>query len=296
MTREEIKFATDCYAAWGLPGCIGSTDCVHIPWDRCPAAWRATFCGAKGHPTIAYEVTCGHNRWIYFTTSGNPGTRNDKTIVREDDFVMKMKDDGLYQDEYFYVCRPDGTYARRKGLWLVVDGGYHRWRVLQCPVSGSSLRPEAEWSHRVCSVRKDVECVFGILKARFRILKLPQAWQKKEHLDNVFSVCCALHNRLLLHDGLHARTYAPVNRDLLEDEVRAVLEREGISGAHDPSMIGRRASTIPSNHEVIDEGTDHAHMRTAPCPLELVEAEDDHYSLREDLIVHYQHRLRFRFE
>lgn len=206
---------------------------------------------------------------------------------------MMMKAEELYQDETFYLCQADGTYVQKKGLWLVVDGGYHRWRVLQCPVSGCCTRQEAEWSARVCSVRKDVECVFGILKGRFRILKLPQQWHSKREMDNVFSVCCALHNRLLVHDGLHMRTYEPANRDLLEDEVRAVLAQEGIDGAHDEAIIGRRQSTMPANTAVISADTDATHTHTHPIPLELVEAEDTHFSLRDELVVHYQHRLRF---
>ena len=31
-TPEEIKHPTGVYARMGLPGCIGSTDCVHIRW------------------------------------------------------------------------------------------------------------------------------------------------------------------------------------------------------------------------------------------------------------------------
>ena len=31
------------YTARGLPGCIGSVDCVHIAWDRCPAMYKNMF-------------------------------------------------------------------------------------------------------------------------------------------------------------------------------------------------------------------------------------------------------------
>jgi hypothetical protein len=39
--------------------------------------------------------------------------------------------------------------------------------------------------------------VFGILKGRFRILKIPLLLQSKEEIDNVFWTCCILHNRIL---------------------------------------------------------------------------------------------------
>ena len=53
-----------------------------------------------------------------------------------------------------------------------------------------------------------VQCTFGILKARFRMLKLPQLWTDEKgekvgtKVENVFLACCVLHNMLLAHDNL----------------------------------------------------------------------------------------------
>ena len=40
MPRNDDEYRDvvgDEYTARGLPGCIGSADCVHIAWDQCPA-------------------------------------------------------------------------------------------------------------------------------------------------------------------------------------------------------------------------------------------------------------------
>ncbi|CAB1103991.1 unnamed protein product [Ectocarpus sp. CCAP 1310/34] len=58
------------------------------------------------------------------------------------------------------------------------------------------------FSKRLESVRKDVECFFGILKGRFRILKLVMAYHEQERIDNVFFTCCILHNMLHIFDGM----------------------------------------------------------------------------------------------
>ena len=55
----------------------------------------------------------------------------------------------------------------------------------------------ARWSKRLESVRKDVECAFGIVKKRFRIVHLPFPYCKAKLVENVFRVCVMLHNRLL---------------------------------------------------------------------------------------------------
>ena len=51
------------------------------------------------------------------------------------------------------------------------------------------------------SVRKDIECVFGRVKARFRTLKTPLAFHTKEGIDNVMFTCMALHSMLLDWDS-----------------------------------------------------------------------------------------------
>ena len=53
---------------------------------------------------------------------------------------------------------------------ILVDGGYLKH---VCFIPPSNRRTDSDtvyWSECLESTRKDVECVFGILKARFRIL------------------------------------------------------------------------------------------------------------------------------
>ena len=65
-TEEEIAMTTSIYSRLGLPGCIGSTDCVHIRWERCPPGERSSHKGKEGYPTISYE-----NFLAVFWQSGN---------------------------------------------------------------------------------------------------------------------------------------------------------------------------------------------------------------------------------
>ena len=51
------------------------------------------------------------------------------------------------------------------------------------------------------SVRKDIECIFGVIKGRFRVLKLPILFHKKIEIDNLFFTCVGLHNMLHIWDG-----------------------------------------------------------------------------------------------
>lgn len=53
------------------------------------------------------------------------------------------------------------------------------------------------WSEWLESTRKDVECTFGILKGRFRVLKKKIEFQTQKTLENTFRTCCILHNMLI---------------------------------------------------------------------------------------------------
>ena len=57
-----------------------------------------------------------------------------------------------------------------------------------------------KWSKTVESVCKDVECVFGILKKRFLLLKHPIRLYDPEQIQRAFLTCCVIHNILIDYD------------------------------------------------------------------------------------------------
>lgn len=89
-----------------------------------------------------------------------------------------------------------------QGSWLIVDNGYLKWPTTDPPYKVTANEMERRWSHWLESLRKDVECTFGILKGRWRILKTGIRLGGVEIADQVWRTCCALHNWLLEIDGL----------------------------------------------------------------------------------------------
>ena len=211
LTDDEVNRTLSVYDRLDFPGCIGSTDCVHIRWERCPVGDRSLHKGKEGYPTISYEVTVDHTSKIISATKGFPGAKNDKTIVRFDGFVSAIHDEDLYSNVRYKMCKENGEEYLEKGCYLLVDGGYHKWRCLQCPLRHSAIKKEALWSEWAESVRKDVECTFGSLKGRFRCLKVPIFYNTRDVVDNMFFTCCIFHNLLLTFDGLDVRWEKDVN-------------------------------------------------------------------------------------
>lgn len=286
-TEEEIDHITGVYARMGLPGCIGSTDCVHIRWERCPAGGRSIHKGKEGYPTLSYEVSVDHSKRIMAVTQGHPGARNDKTIVKFDGFVTAIHDGSLYKDVTFDLLDEEGMSHQQKGLYLIVDGGYHKWRCMQCPMKHTSKMKEALWSKWVESVRKDVECTFGILKGRFRCLKLPIYYQSKSLIDNMFFTCCILHNILLNVDGYDVRWEENVNW-------------EGQAGHHAAEDITifkkhwRRASTLVGTTDYTLQGINAVNHRYDIFHEGGEEVQDSHFSLRNKLVEHYSRKYASR--
>lgn len=123
QTETEIANAMHVYSELGLPGCIGSTDCVHIRWERCPSGERSLHKGKEGYPTLSYEVSVDHTKRIIAATQGHPGARNDKTIVKFDGFVTDIFQKRLYSEVPFDLHTSNGRVIHEKGLYLTVDGG-----------------------------------------------------------------------------------------------------------------------------------------------------------------------------
>jgi len=215
----ELREISKVYERAGFPGACGSTDGVQIAWEGCPYAYRASFTGKEGYPTLGFNVTVDHDlrvlhvcsmfagrfvyglsmRYVYCDPNPNPGRFNDKTKVLYDEYVCKLRD-GYYEGFAYSTLGSKGERTRRTTPYLLCDNGYHRWLQLMCPFKTSSKVKLAVWSKLLESKRKDAERVFGVLKKRFRILKVPLLFQDTTFIEHIFMTCVVVHNMLLSHD------------------------------------------------------------------------------------------------
>jgi hypothetical protein len=196
--QAEFDEVESVYAGVGLPGCGGSIDCVHVYWYRCPATQQTNHRGKEGYPTRSYEVIVDHSLRIRNVSGGFPGTNNDKSIVRNDIGVeMFTHNDKSKEKHFLKTVRFKVGNLWMTGSYLICDGGYHLWDSLMCPYHLSDISSERYWSRMVEAVRKDVERTFGILKVRFMILKHGFKVESAKLCDQIFIVCCILHNMLI---------------------------------------------------------------------------------------------------
>jgi Plant transposon protein len=207
-TASQCKDSNEIMAAAGFHGCVGSTDATHVTMMRCPVSRANEHRGPKESlPARTYNLTVNHRRQILNTTKGHPCRWNDKTLSHYDEFIKFIKDGKILDDNHFSLFERDENDTiveqKYKGCWLMCDNGYQHWSCLMCPIKDPFLRKEMRWSKWLESMRKDVECTFGILKGRFRILKTGIRIHSIKSVDQIWCTCCALHNVFLEHDGLN---------------------------------------------------------------------------------------------
>eukprot|EP00979_Chaetoceros_neogracilis_P013687 scaffold4001_cov141-Chaetoceros_neogracile.AAC.1 len=191
----------------GFPGAVGSGDATNIIIENCRYGLRQSHLGAKLNKTArTYNIVSNHRKRILHSTAGHPSRWNDKTVVLFDEFIMGLHNGEILADNSFELFERDSSgrilVIKYKGAWILVDNGYLRWSVTIPPFKHCSAKKMIRWSQWLESMRKDVECTFGILKKRWTILSKGIQAKKIQNADMVWKTCCALHNMLLEIDGL----------------------------------------------------------------------------------------------
>jgi hypothetical protein len=196
-TMEELQVTVHDYESQHLPGAGGSIDVVHVKWSNCPAGDYNKCKGKESFPSVAFECVTNNRRRVLGISPIQFGARSDKHIVRFDPTVELIKKQ-WYKDVEWEYYTADGELKKEKGIYFICDGGYLRWKSLICPYAGSEeIGQRGYFNTNLESIRKDVECTFGILKKRWRILDYGLHYYNMKKCEMVFTVCCIMHNILL---------------------------------------------------------------------------------------------------
>lgn len=272
---DDIYKSISAFEYLGFPGCIGSMDVVHVHWDMCPMSLQILCRGKEGYPSLAYQVIVDHLGRALSCTAGFYGSFNDKTIVKFDGAITKLRQ-GSHKRVTYKLKGRNGKEFTRRGVWVMVDGGYIKWEVT---MAACGINPDPRfvaWRKKIESVRKDVECFFGRLKKRFRILKLPIQLHKKLAIDNVFFACVTIQNMLHEWDGLGGWS----NGVDLEGEIEGSdIGYWGPISDTDHFSVWKRTSIFSENVMFVDC----AHDASLPTVNEI----DRYTQLQTDLVEHF---------
>ncbi|XP_024014990.1 putative nuclease HARBI1 [Eutrema salsugineum] len=190
-TPEDLQHLLDVGESCGFPGMIGSIDCMHWEWKNCPTAWKGQYTRGAGKPTIVLEVVASYDLWIWHAFFGPPGTLNDINVL----------DRSPVFDDILQGRAPKVRYSvnghNYKLPYYLTDGIYPKWATFIQSINLPQSEKEQKFAKVQESVRKDVERAFGVLQARFAIVKNPALIWDKEKIGKIMRASIILHNMIV---------------------------------------------------------------------------------------------------
>ena len=82
-TGDRLKKTMAVYEQLGLPGAVGSMDCTHLHWNKCPT-WLHSLCkGKEGYPSLAFNCVVDHFRLIHHVSEVFVGTSKFRAALLE---------------------------------------------------------------------------------------------------------------------------------------------------------------------------------------------------------------------
>lgn len=171
----------------GLPNCIGSIDGTHIP-IKAPYDNAEQYVNRKKFHSIQLQGVCDADRFFTDVYCAYPGSVHDARVLRNSP---------LYQDaeNSESVLFPESTY-------IIGDAAYplKTWLVTGFKNDGKLTREQRQFNYILSSTRIKIEHTFGLLKGRFRKLKVMMDIDKVEDIPLLVTSACVLHNFCLLNE------------------------------------------------------------------------------------------------
>ncbi|XP_060672781.1 uncharacterized protein LOC125420021 [Ziziphus jujuba] len=171
-----------------LDKCIGAIDGTHIS-AHVPAEKQVSYRGRKSIVTQNVLCACNFNMMFTFVYAGWEGTTNDSRVFVDAITTSENKFPLPKEGEYYVV---DSGFPCTMGFLPPFRG--ERYHLQEYHGRGRQPRgPKELFNYRHSSLRNVIERFFGVLKARFRILKMmPPYKQSRQPL--IVIACCTLHN------------------------------------------------------------------------------------------------------
>ena len=200
---EELTRIMNAYKMMGFNGAFGSVDCTHVYWNKCPKGWANYCSGKEKRPTLAFLAVVDHDKRVLWVSDAFFGAANDKLIVKAFEKTNDLMR-GSMEHIYYNLYNRDGNLVCVKGAYLIADGGFLKVGCMMDPSHERYTVEQVRWSEYCESIRKDVECFFGILKIRWRFLMFLIEYHCATFIQNCFKCACILHNMILQFDrGRH---------------------------------------------------------------------------------------------
>lgn len=181
---------------YNFPGMLGSLDCMNWKWRNCPIVWKDQFNrGNKEDPTIMLEAVASADLWIWHAFFGVVGSNNSINVLNQS---LLFIDDLQGRAPNVNFTINDMQYTQ--GYYLT-DRIYPKLatfvKSFQCPQDPKKKK----FKKMQEAARKDVERAFGLLQARWAMIRGPNRICYKSNLKDIMNSCIILHNMIIEDEG-----------------------------------------------------------------------------------------------
>ena len=138
-TDKEYDAVESVYHEKGLPGCVGSIDCVHVTWDNCRSGLKGECKGKAPNPTLAFEVVVDHDLCTWLISTYNFGAQNNKTIAQHNKAVRVVRTPKTFLPRKTFETRRAGQPMRtHSGSYYICDVGYAPYMCFDATIQRSA--------------------------------------------------------------------------------------------------------------------------------------------------------------
>ena len=141
----------------GIPGMLGSLDCMHVHWKNCPIAYQGPYQGKEKFSTLVLEAITDHYLWFWHAAFGFTG------VAMTSIFLMSVHSlDGSHSKIDFEFTIDEQVFNK---LFYMVEGIYpllsHFVKTIPIPM----MKKEKSFAGWPEAAQKDVKCAFGVLQS-----------------------------------------------------------------------------------------------------------------------------------
>lgn len=227
-SEDMVNINNDFWTKWKFPNCSGSIDGKHIRINA-PAHSGSMYRNYKSFFSIVLQAVVDANYRFIAIDVGAYGKESDGGIFSHSNLSRQLENGALNANQEKVLPGTDIALPH----FLVGDEAYPLYTYLMRPYPQRNLGPQEEiFNKRLTNARQVVECAFGILSSKWRLL-LKAIEVNPDRADVIIKCICLLHNVIIDEEGIqNMPTETPCQANVNRNIFMTAGEKRSATRAH----------------------------------------------------------------